>query len=245
MASRTSPNPQADWAGSVHLAPGLLAFTGSLGDAAAHTHACLQVLIVTTGRVVLIDELRAERPVEGMAVIPAGVRHRIEADPGATGLAAYLDADSAVGRAATARLRRTGTDPRSANTWTTVAPAPARAGAAEVAPSRPLHPAVAAAIDLAATATGGPPDLSTLASQVPISPSRLGHLFAEQLGLPYPAWRRWIRLQRAMTALMDGADLTTAAHTAGFADSAHLSRTTRAMFGLTPTQAARAAGWRP
>ncbi|MGA5215123.1 helix-turn-helix domain-containing protein [Streptomyces cinereoruber] len=77
-----------------------------------------------------------------------------------------------------------------------------------------------------------------------ISPSRLGHLFAEQLGLAYPAWRRWMCLRRAVEAVRAGASLTDAAHDAGFADSAHLSRTCRAMFGLTPTEAVRAAGWR-
>ena len=34
---------------------------------------------------------------------------------------------------------------------------------------------------------------------------------------------------------MRGANLTEAAHLAGFADSAHLSRTFRAMFGVAPS----------
>ena len=34
---------------------------------------------------------------------------------------------------------------------------------------------------------------------------------------------------------MRGASLTEAAHLAGFADSAHLSRTFRAMFGVAPS----------
>ncbi|WP_051325653.1 helix-turn-helix transcriptional regulator [Glycomyces tenuis] len=244
MKSRTPTETHVDWAGSVHLAPGLLAFTGRIGDAEAHTHACLQLLIVTSGRIVLADARGARRPVEGIAIIPAGVPHQVTAGPETAGLAAYLDADSAAGRAAAARLRRTGADPRQVETWTGTAAQPAQAPA--TTPPRPApHPTLAAAIDLATTDPGGPPDLAALASRVPVSASRLGHLFAEHLGLSYPAWRRWIRLQRALEAVRAGADLTAAAHTAGFADSAHLSRTTRAMFGLTPTRAARAAGWRP
>jgi AraC family transcriptional regulator len=34
---------------------------------------------------------------------------------------------------------------------------------------------------------------------------------------------------------MNGETLSTAAHAAGFADSAHLSRTARTMFGLAPS----------
>jgi AraC family transcriptional regulator len=34
---------------------------------------------------------------------------------------------------------------------------------------------------------------------------------------------------------MDGQTLSAAAHAAGFADSAHLSRTARTMFGLPPS----------
>jgi AraC-like DNA-binding protein len=84
--------------------------------------------------------------------------------------------------------------------------------------------------------------LSDLADRVGLSTSRLGHLFAEQVGVPYPVWRRWLRLQQALVTVQRGASLTTAAHASGFADSAHLTRSCRAMFGITPTEAVRAAG---
>ncbi len=62
--------------------------------------------------------------------------------------------------------------------------------------------------------------------------------------MPYPVWRRWLRLQLALNAIQSGASLTAAAHAAGFADSAHLTRSCRAMFGITPSEAARATGGR-
>jgi AraC-like DNA-binding protein len=40
----------------------------------------------------------------------------------------------------------------------------------------------------------------------------------------------------ALTQIVRGVSLTTAAHEAGFADSAHLSRTFKHMFGLTPSE---------
>jgi len=68
-----------------------------------------------------------------------------------------------------------------------------------------------------------------------LSPSRLRHLFVEQTGLPFKTYLLWLRLTRAVEAFAAGASLTEAAHQAGFADSAHLSRTFRRMFGIAPT----------
>src|ERR1700678_254257 len=45
----------------------------------------------------------------------------------------------------------------------------------------------------------------------------------------------WCRLRTAAEAAMRGASLTEAAHRAGCADSAHLSRTFRAMLGVAPS----------
>ena len=45
----------------------------------------------------------------------------------------------------------------------------------------------------------------------------------------------WLRLERAVAVFAAGGSLTDAAHAAGFADSAHLSRTFRRMFGLAPS----------
>jgi len=48
----------------------------------------------------------------------------------------------------------------------------------------------------------------------------------------------WLRLQRAAGDMTDGASVTSAAHRAGFSDSAHLTRTFRRMLGATPSDLA-------
>lgn len=45
----------------------------------------------------------------------------------------------------------------------------------------------------------------------------------------------WLRINVAIEAAIAGASWTQAAHKAGFADSAHLSRTHKRMFGIEPT----------
>ena len=78
----------------------------------------------------------------------------------------------------------------------------------------------------------------SLADAVPVSglsAGRLRHLFVEETGLPFKTYLLWLRLTRAVECMTAGATLTAAAHEAGFADSAHLSRTFRRMFGVAPT----------
>jgi AraC family transcriptional regulator len=69
---------------------------------------------------------------------------------------------------------------------------------------------------------------------VDLSAGRLRHLFVEQTGLPFKTYLLWLRLIRAVECFAAGKSLTQAAHDAGFSDSAHLSRTFRRMFGVTP-----------
>ncbi|MEZ5566682.1 MAG: AraC family transcriptional regulator [Gammaproteobacteria bacterium] len=74
--------------------------------------------------------------------------------------------------------------------------------------------------------------INEAADGVGLSPSRASHLFVEQTGLPFRTYVLWLRLMRAVDAHTGGLSLTEAAQEAGFADSAHLSRTFRRMFGI-------------
>jgi len=65
-----------------------------------------------------------------------------------------------------------------------------------------------------------------------LSPSRARHLFVEQTGLPFRTYLLWLKIIRAVGLFSRGKSLTVAAHEAGFADSAHFSRTFKRMFGI-------------
>jgi len=77
--------------------------------------------------------------------------------------------------------------------------------------------------------------LRDLASEVGLSPDRLRHLIREQVGIPLRLYRRWVRVLIAIECLQDGDSVTDAACAAGFADTAHLSRTFRKSFTFPPS----------
>lgn len=82
----------------------------------------------------------------------------------------------------------------------------------------------------------GPIRLRDLAESVHLSESRLAHVFSADIGLPLRPYVRWLRMQRAIELLASGDSLTAVAHGAGFADSAHLTRVCRRMFGAPPSE---------
>lgn len=80
-----------------------------------------------------------------------------------------------------------------------------------------------------------PPSLAEAASHVALSPGRFRHLFVAQTGQSFRSYLLWLRLQRAIEVLSVGKTATEAAHSAGFADAAHLTRTFRKMMGIVPS----------
>ncbi|MFI9843662.1 helix-turn-helix transcriptional regulator [Nonomuraea sp. NPDC051941] len=203
----------------------------------------MQLLVVGSGRVIVTDERRGERNVAAVA-IPPGVQHAMRSE-NAFGAAIYLDPASR-GAGVTAQDQ--------VADWESKADLLLSAPIDEEFPETALtlltssraadpHPALRQAADLVHQGTVGPLRLADVAAQVRMSPSRLGHLFSEQLGLPFTAYVRWARLRAAMETVQKGGSLTEAAHAAGFTDSSHLTRVTHAMFGLPPSALARAVRW--
>ena len=68
-----------------------------------------------------------------------------------------------------------------------------------------------------------------------LSPGRFRHLFVEQTGMALRPYILWVRIIRAWQEASETRSLSAAAHRAGFADQAHLTRTCRRMFGIPPS----------
>jgi AraC family transcriptional regulator len=99
----------------------------------------------------------------------------------------------------------------------------------------PIDPRVATSLRIVRSGARTYGTSIDLARAVELSASRFRHLFSAEIGLSYRRYVLWLRLSAVIEELLRGASLTTAAHAAGFADSAHLSRTFRRMFGIVPS----------
>ena len=118
----------------------------------------------------------------------------------------------------------------------------ARAGVATLAGTdlvdpalRPLDARIARALHFVAERVRTPVSLDEAAGAAALSPSRFRHLFVQETGSSFRAYLLWLRINLAIEAASAGASWTEAAHAAGFADSSHLARTHKRMFGIEPT----------
>ncbi len=86
------------------------------------------------------------------------------------------------------------------------------------------------------------PPVDALAASVGLSPSRLQHLFSEQMSVPMKSFVLWARMRRALLLIQSGVALTEVAHGLGFSDQAHFSRTFQGFFGVKPSSISRSSG---
>jgi AraC-like DNA-binding protein len=196
------------WDGRLLLTAMGAVFAGTGGDTPVHCQLAHKIIIGV-----------ADAPI----AIPAGQRHRVLA-AGRRVILAYLDA----------RRYRWADAARLAERW--------RAASAATSPdslvdelSRIADWSADARAVTAIEAMAGGRSLADVSDQLGLSASRVTHLVGEQLGAPPRAWRSWLRLRDAVERLGDGALVTTAAHAAGFADAAHLSRTCSTSLGIPPS----------
>lgn len=229
------------WTGGAWLMPGFSVFQGAVGDNEHHAHFAHQIVIGRHSEV-KVGLLPGRIHSPGIA-IPANVPHCVVP---ADVLLIYLDPLTEEGRAlfqGTASKERVLSASLCRQLLDSFQSVELLRKTLRAALNLPLPPAfdmrlptVIAALQTS-IASGVDIDREALAEIIALSPSRFSHWFVDQTGLPLRRYRKWLRLMVALNHVAQSASLTDAAHAAGFADSAHLSRTFREMFGINPSTA--------
>ncbi|MFD8557925.1 helix-turn-helix domain-containing protein [Streptosporangium canum] len=234
--------PAAGWHGWAAITPGRLYYGGQIGAADLHAHHAAQLLI--GDGFVLRDAEGAEHAVTA-ALIPANTPHAIVHGT-ADGLLALIDPVQG-------GPLRAHPHAWSSAGWPIDLDAPAGRDLPTLhalvnhltgaVPPRPRHPALIHATQVIAALLPARVRLAEVARAVHLSDSRLSHLFTGELGLPFRPYVLWMRLRAALSALSGGTSLTEAAHAAGFADAAHLTRVVRRMMGQAPSTLTAGVRW--
>ena len=99
---------------------------------------------------------------------------------------------------------------------------------------RPLDHRIASACQFIQNDPDLKASLIEVSQHTGLSEGRFTHLFKEQMGIPLRKYILWLRLRKSVNALQHGLSLTDAAHEAGFADQAHMSRSFKEHFGSSP-----------
>lgn len=77
--------------------------------------------------------------------------------------------------------------------------------------------------------------LSDAAAMIDLSPGRLRHLFAEQMGIPFSQYVLWKKIRNTLTTcILDGVNLTESCHLYGFSDQPHFNKVFKRVFGMNP-----------
>lgn len=237
--------------GGLPLWPPLLATRGPGGESAAHAHHAMHIVACIEGQLSVATGNASWQSAAGVVTAP-DVVHAIRA-PGVEILLVFLEPESDAGvslRAAILAPVRILTDVERDRIVRDAVPdalmgAPgadwmrdvvAMLSGSEIAARRKVHPRIKKVIELLRRMPpGADTSLESLAAAVGLSPGRLMHAFTESIGVPLRPYLQWLKLQRAAGGIASGMSLAAAAHAAGFADSAHMSRTFRRTLGATPS----------
>ncbi|MBV6491047.1 MAG: hypothetical protein CNCCGFBP_01578 [Fimbriimonadaceae bacterium] len=233
---------------------GGLLYSGPVAPTRLHAHHAFQVMLATSEDPLAIRGESGEVVFAPAFILQPDLPHAI-ARP-SVAVVAYFEPETLLGR----RLRRrlsaaSGHAEVLAAVMALRGPVPTDAVSADArldsiagalgatATASPQHPAVAGLARILAERLPNAPTLSAVASALGLAESSLSHVLKREVGIPYRRLVLWQRLIAAARELRLGADLTTAAHAAGFADLAHLSRTFTAMFGIVPSEVTRFVTW--
>jgi len=240
----------------IHPNPGALVWPAAMivwgpgFTTAGHRHHCVQLVMAMYGTLLIRGRSHDQWMRCGAALVRPDTAHEVDARD-ATVLIGFVDSESELGAALSERIEggiscvsgshvarwrmtlgRTPTEAR-VERWVRTELLHRRR------PVR-IHPSVNVVLKHLREKLGISDDFSlkTLAAVSGLSPSRFMHVFTESTGVALRPYILWLRLQRACCDLMAGASVTAAAHSAGFSDAAHLTRTFRRMLGMTPTDLA-------
>lgn len=245
---------QARYTGDFAAWSGSAMFIGTGGGRVApHAHYAIQIVVAAPAGLQVQAGRRGDWVPCAGAVVPSRAVHSIDVPGSGWSAVIFVEPETVEGRALSARLggRMELLEPQELaepvawleQAWRHQRQADAVREAAQglvsrlarTPPHRPSDPRVLQAIEHLRSHADEAPALDELARLVHLSPSRFRHLFVAETGMPLRTYQVWRRLLRVWDFLMQGQSLAGAAHAAGFADSAHLSRTCRAMFGLPPS----------
>jgi AraC-like DNA-binding protein len=238
------------------MVPGVAAWPAALivwgpgFTSTAHRHHCVQLLMTLRGSLLVRSGPEEAWRKCGAVLVRPDALHEVDAR-GSTVLIGFIDAESEMGAALSERIEddMACVPAHQVARWRAVlGPTPSEARAerwlTKFLPRRKravaIHPGVRRVLRHLRKREAMLDDLSlkTLAGIAGLSPSRFMHAFTESVGVPVRPYILWLRLQRAACDLMGGANVTSAAHRAGFSDGAHLTRTFRRMLGTTPSDLA-------
>ena len=223
-----------------------------------HDHHAHQLAIALEGDFRFRTERKGPWAVFEAAIVPSHCPHEFELD-GTTVAHLFVEPESVEGRALSQRFAplEVSALPHAAASWSARVlldalranadahsmRAAARSAVARLAGESPassadareVDPRIARALDHIRARVRAPLTLADAAAAATLSPSRFRHLFVQETGTSFRAYLLWLRINIAIEAATAGASWTEAAHGAGFADSSHLTRTHRRMFGIEPT----------
>jgi AraC-like DNA-binding protein len=218
--------------------PAVVSIQGPGGDSGFHAHHALHLLLCTGGALrIRTRERGAGQTACGVLTAP-DVPHAIDAR-GAEVALVFVDPESAVGAAlhgsmGAAPVRLFDEKERDALLAGGVNEAIARL-AGDASRARAMHPRVRRVLRaIHESPPGADVSLASLAAIASLSEGRLMHAFTESVGIPLRPYLSWLKVQRAAAAMAKRAPLARAAIAGGFADAAHMSRTFKRMFGMTP-----------
>lgn len=230
-------------------------FVGTAGALPAHAHQAIQICFLFDGRIRLRATDDDQWTDYDLAMVPSQHPHGMDGAKVHYGATLFVEPETREGRVLTERYLRDGI----ANVARQPFDAALRGLRAAALEQRGRHAIVESARGLLHSLTqhsestapsderilravkyvnehlAAPLTLKQVAGVAFLSPSRFRHLFAEQTGMGLRQYILWRRFVSVWEHRMNGLSLAEAAHAAGFADSAHLARTSRRMIGIPPS----------